>query len=229
MPLLSDLPLRLDVDAVLRGQGADPKILRQRTPRLVRIAERALEEGKKLLQPRVLFQHFVMKEFRHERILLEEGGNLSGKRLLQNLVGAQELIVLVCTVGKDLEDYASEVAGDDLVYSLALDGVGSAGVEALANAACAHFDARSKKEGRHTTIPLSPGMVGWSVEKGQPELFELINADKIGVYLSDRMVMDPRKSLSFVLGIGDQIETAERVCDICSLKETCRYQNHYAQ
>ena len=34
--------LNITVDAVLRGQGADPDIIRIRSPRLIRIAEEAL-------------------------------------------------------------------------------------------------------------------------------------------------------------------------------------------
>ena len=46
--------LKLDVDAVLRGQGADPVILRKRKPRLVDIAANALDIGIDLLRPQVI-------------------------------------------------------------------------------------------------------------------------------------------------------------------------------
>ena len=45
--------LNITVDSVLRGQGADPDIIRTRSPRLIDIAEGALAEALDLLDPEV--------------------------------------------------------------------------------------------------------------------------------------------------------------------------------
>lgn len=90
----------------------------------------------------------------------------------------------------------------DLVYALALDGLGSAGVESLANAACRQFEIEAEEQHLEATIPLSPGMIDWSVEEGQPQIFDLLPAEEIGVKLTPSWVMIPRKSLSMVMGIG---------------------------
>ena len=50
------LGTQLDTDQVLRGQGADPATLRARRPALVGVAERALQVGTPLLQPRVAYE-----------------------------------------------------------------------------------------------------------------------------------------------------------------------------
>jgi hypothetical protein len=78
-----------------------------------------------------------------------------------------------------------------------------------------------------TTIPLSPGMIGWSVAEGQSQIFALLDAAEIGVGLTEHGVMIPPKSLSMVLGIGPNMGTAGSTCDYCSMRETCRYQDHY--
>jgi hypothetical protein len=70
-------------------------------------------------------------------------------------------------------------------------------------------------------------MVGWPVEQGQPQIFDLLDADEIGVRLTESMMMVPRKSLTFVLGIGKKLIAGGRTCDYCSLKGTCRYRDHY--
>ena len=48
MPIWDTQELDFDVDAVLRGQGAEPLAIRQRSPRLVELAERALAEADSL-------------------------------------------------------------------------------------------------------------------------------------------------------------------------------------
>jgi hypothetical protein len=227
MTVLDKWDLRLDVDAVLRGQGADPAAIRRRSPQLVASARRALEEGDLLLQPRVITRRLRVEDLRHGQLKLEGDGRLSGGLLAQHMGGAQEVVLVLCTVGEALEQRTAEISKEDAVYGLALDGVGSAGVEALANAACALFEEEATKEECQATIPLSPGMVGWPVEQGQPQIFDLLDAGEIDVRLTESMMMIPRKSLTFVLGMGRELNSGGRTCDYCSLKETCRYQDHY--
>ena len=227
MTVLDKWDLRLDVDTVLRAQGADPAAIRKRNPRLVESTERALDEGSLLLQPRVETRRLFVEDLRHERIKLMGNGILSGELLAKHMGGAQEVVIILCTVGEGLERRAADVSKEDSVYGLALDAVGSAGVEALANAVCALFEEDATKEDCKVTIPLSPGMVGWPVEQGQPQIFDLLDTDEIGVRLTESMMMVPRKSLTFVLGIGKKLIAGGRACDYCSLKGTCRYRDHY--
>jgi len=227
MTVLDKWDLRLNVDAVLRGQGADPAAIRRRSPRLIEFSGRALEEGGPLLQPRVHACRLLVEDLRHDRLKLEGDGRLSGGLLARHMGGAQEVVIVLCTVGEALERRAAEVSREDAVYGLALDGLGSAGVEALANAACALFEEEATKEDCQVTIPLSPGMVGWPVEQGQPQIFDLLDAGEIDVRLTESMMMLPRKSLTFVLGMGRELISGGRTCDYCSLKETCRYRDKY--
>jgi hypothetical protein len=228
MPVLDEWPLTIDVDAVLRGQGADPAIIRQRSPGLVAVAQRALDEALPLFRPRVLYQRLPVEGLRHEQVLLPGEKRLRGTLLAQHLAGAAEVVLVLCTIGQAVERHASETWKDDIVHGLALDGAGSAGVEALANAACAHFENQAKETGMQASIPLSPGMVGWPTEQGQPQIFSILDPSEIGVQLTSSILMIPRKSLTFVLGVGERMLESARACDYCRLKETCRYQDHYA-
>ena len=48
--------LDINVDAVLRGQGADPDIIRSRSPRLIDVSEKAIETSLHLLEPQILVE-----------------------------------------------------------------------------------------------------------------------------------------------------------------------------
>jgi hypothetical protein len=227
MPEWKEEALEYDVDAVLRGQGAKPDVIRKRSPQLVKIAERALEEGRGLIQPRVIYEKYTVEKWLHETLLLEGGKKLKSPLLFQHLGPASYIVAIVCTVGSEIDEYISSVIGDDIVYALALDGVGSAAVEALANAACRFFEDEAKENGLQASIPLSPGMIDWDVEDGQPQIFNLVHSEEIGVELNPQFIMRPRKSLSMVQGFGAEMATAGRTCDYCAMRETCRYQDHY--
>jgi hypothetical protein len=227
MPVWNNTGLDFDVDAVLRGQGAEPEAIRKRSPRLVEIAERALEEGRALLQPQTLIRELDVKTLRHERLMLDSGSFLSGELISEHLGPAERVVLILCTIGDALEAHAAEVSKDNIVYGLALDGVGSAAVEALANEACKYFEDQAVQNGLQSSIPISPGMVGWPVDKGQPEIFSILEPEQIDVRLTEYGLMIPRKSLTMVLGFGPSMKTGGRTCDYCAMKETCRYQDHY--
>jgi hypothetical protein len=227
MPFWKNKDLDFDVNAVLRGQGADPEAIRKRSPRLVETAERALYEGQPLLEPQTLYRELDVDTLRHERLVLGDGFSLSGELVAEHLGPAARVILILCTVGKALETFAAEVSNNEIVFGLALNGVGSAAVEALANAACQYFEGQAEKLGLQSSIPISPGMLGWPVEVGQPEIFKILEPAQIDVHLTEYGLMMPYKSLTMVLGFGASMKTAGRTCDYCAMRETCRYQDHY--
>jgi hypothetical protein len=235
MPILDQWEIQLTTDQVLRAQGSDPDVIRSRKPRLVKSTEDAIVRGQPLLQPRVLFEKYQVKQLAHERLELispnADHGKyyLSGALIAQQLARTQSIIVMVCTFGSNLEEAVSNLFIFDPLIALALDGVGSAAVELLAIQACNYFENQLKNEGLNTTIPINPGMVGWPVDIGQPQIFSLLNSDEIHVSLTDSCMMVPNKSLSLVIGIGTDVSVLGTVCDYCSLKYICKYQNHHAK
>lgn len=228
MELRENLDLIYDVDAVLRGQGADAAILRARRPGLVKVAEKAIQESFSLLLPKVIYQEYEVEGVLHERILLQGGQKIDSKLLAQHLGGASRLIVILATIGEKLEEQVSKIWDADMVYALALDGAGSASVEALANAACLYFEKQAEQEKLEASIPFSPGMVDWTVGDGQPQIFNLLGEEGSIVNLTPSCIMIPQKSLTMIMGIGANLKSAGRACDFCSMRETCRYQDHYA-
>ena len=218
--------LEITVDAVLRGQGADPEILRARSPRLVEVAEKALSKTRDLLEPRVLIETFAVSSLKHDRLQLDNQQVLSGPLVSGHLAGAEEVLAVICTVGRAVDEYAEEVVAQDIVLALAVEGVGAAAVEALANAVCREVEREAESRGLRSTIPLSPGMIGWGVEEGQEIIFSLLQPSQIGVDLTPHHLMTPRKSLSMLIGLGETLDMDRRICDYCAMRETCRYQDH---
>jgi hypothetical protein len=234
MPILDVWELQLNIDQVLRAQGANPEEIRLRRPDLVNTIEKAISIGKHFLHPQVLYGKYHVVNFTHERLELDTGnlkpGNhfLSGKLISQQLAQAKEILILCCTIGAELDDHVASLFKIDPGLAIALDGVGSAAVETLAIQACNHFENQVKMDGLTTTIPINPGMIGWPVNQGQPQIFSLLDCEEIQVTITDSWMMVPMKSLSMVLGIGDNLISGGTPCEYCSLKVICKYQNHYA-
>jgi hypothetical protein len=235
MPILDKWDLSLTTEEVLRAQGADPESIRLRRPALVQSTVDAIANGISTLHPVVLYEKYSVKGLVHERLELEGvysdsvNSYLSGKLIAQHLARAQVVIIMLCTIGNELDETISSLFRIDPMKGLALDGVGSAAVESLAIQACNYFEAQAKADGFNTTMPLNPGMVGWPLDQGQPQIFTLLDSDQIQVSLTESCMMIPSKSLSMVLGVGRDVSQVGSSCDYCSLKGVCKYQNHYAK
>jgi hypothetical protein len=226
MPIIRDWELNVDADKVLWGQGADPAIVRARRPKLVEIAERAVEVGQGLLVPAVVYERYPVREHKHERLLLDQG-SLSGALVGSHLARASEVILAVCTVGEGLAELISRTFSSDPMLALALDGYASAMAQSLAEAACQRFEALAQAEELQAGTPLNPGMVGWPLEEGQMQIFSILDTNPIGVRLSEGGLMSPLKSVSLVVGLGKDMEAAGSACDLCAMSATCRYKHHY--
>ncbi len=215
----------IDADAVLRGQGADPERVRRRSPRLVGLAESAAREGPALLSPRVEWRRLRVLSRDGERLLLEGGAELSAPLVARRLSEAREVVAIVATIGRVLETAVDAMSARDLPRALALDAFGTAAVEALAAAARRRVGELAANEGLRATLPLGPGMRGWPLDPGQRQLFGLFGAAPAGVRLCAGSVMDPRKSLSMVVGLGRDVVEGGRTCDLCAAAGRCRHRD----
>jgi len=229
MAICREWTLEIDIDDILRSQGANPEIVRKRSPKLVQMAERALEGGWDLLAPVALYGTREVVEVRHEQVHLDDGTRLSGPLIGQHLASASSVHLAVCTIGSALEARVKELMPQDPAYALALDGLGSAVTESIANELCRSIEQEAASRDLQTTIPLSPGMIGWPVDIGQRQIFASLPAEEIGVSLTPNGLMIPMKSLTFVMGVGESLHQGEITCDYCSMAETCHYRAHYAQ
>lgn len=83
----------------------------------------------------------------------------------------------------------------------------------------------NKKEGLKMSRLLSPGSgrIGWEIEN-QELIFKNLDASKFGVSLKPSFAIDPPKSISFLIGLGEDITQPENVfsCEGCERVE-CSY------
>jgi len=224
--VIRDWQLNIDADMVLRGQGADPAVIRARKPRLVDIAERAVQEGATLIAPAAVYRFAPIETLQHERLILTDGVPLTGSLIAQHLAPARYIAMIVCTAGAAIDERIAALMPRDPAYALALDGLGTAAVEALGAELCVRMEQDAARMGHCTSVPIGPGMVGWPVEVGQPQIFSNLDTAVIGVTLTESAQMIPRKSTSLVLGFAPTPFEAGTPCDFCALRNTCRYQHH---
>jgi len=224
MTLLTDWKINLTEDDVLRGQGADPQTNRTSKPALQKAASAALHEGLGKLHPIVILRNIKVSEHRHDQIRLKDGKQLANPWLARRLAGAVQIAAAICTIGLELETLASSQLRENPLLGFALDGLGNAAVENLAQQVCTHIAEEAQAKGQQATTPFSPGEPDWPVEIGQPQIFSMLDPSQAGITLTSGGMMIPRKSLAFVIGLGPAMYQT-KLCDLCSMRETCRYRH----
>ena len=129
--------------------------------------------------------------------------------------------VLVCTLGAEFDRWMKQLSLRDMARAVMLDALGSAYVESACDTA---EDAiRARFPGKHLTDRFSPGYGDLPLAV-QPTLLTLAGANRIGVTLTDSMLMNPQKSVTAIVGIADQPQPARvRGCAYCTLNQSCQY------
>jgi hypothetical protein len=230
--MYQELSLNLTAEDILKAQGGDPSLIRKRKPKLYEIAKWAVREGNPLVDLKVIQKTYAIQRFVHEKLALKNADDnknyyLSGPLIARHLALAEEVTAIVCTIGESVETIAAEVMNSDPLHGWALDSFGSAAVELHSEKIYKNIESLANAKGKNTSFPLSPGMVGWPVEVGQRELFNLLEPSKIGVSLNDSYQMYPAKTLSLIIGTGRKGLNNGKTCDYCAMNATCQYQNHY--
>ena len=99
MPILEEWQLSIDVDQILKRQGADPNIVRDRSPQVVQYAEKSLVVGRSLIEPKLLYKRLTIEEISHEKLILNDGNSLTGRLITDHFAPASEILVILCTIG----------------------------------------------------------------------------------------------------------------------------------
>jgi hypothetical protein len=217
---IADVQLSLDAAHVLEGQGIP---FSQASSPLVATAEEVLDEVQELLAPAALYTILAVRDFEHQQVVLEGGATFSGPLVARALAGAPEVAVAVCSIGPVLDERVSALfAAGDPVRAMALDGAGTAAVKQLATMVGIRICDAVSARGWSVGMRASPGQEGWPIQQ-QRVLFGLVPGEKIGVQLTSSCLMLPRKSVSFVIGLGPDLRADSVPCDFCSKRERCQW------
>jgi len=90
-----------------------------------------------------------------------------------------------------------------------------------------HNEIRKVAEDNRVKITnrFSPGYCQWYVSE-QSKLFSLMPEDRLTVKLSDSSLMNPVKSVSGIIGIGEKVIFRDHDCLQCGMKD-CIFSNRY--
>ena len=165
-----------------------------------------------------LFESYEIESMDKESIRLKNGIVLESE-LLPDIFGRSfELGFIVATLkGYDELDAAEE----NMLNKLFLDNWGTAFIERADKRIMQSIAKNLEQDGLYVTNSFSPGQNNIPIEM-QTLIFDALDPGVIGVTLSDKFMMHPKKSVSGIFGIQrEKDERSIRPCDLCERRDAC--------
>jgi hypothetical protein len=137
-----------------------------------------------------------------------------------HLKGAEQIAIFVSTLGIAFDNWSKEISDqNNYLEAFVIDTIGAELVENTADWLENKIFETSIKNGKRISNRLSPGYCNWNVND-QHKLFALLPEKFCGISLNKSAMMNPKKSISGVIGIGENVKRLDYQCNICDL-ETC--------
>jgi hypothetical protein len=215
----------LDIDAVRTAPGREAVLESQEIPadarlprRIVELADRAAELYTSLAEPRGIYEEISAESF--GTVYRGEGGNAQPTPLEAIYPRAERLALFAVTLGPALSAEIGRLIEDNepaLAYML--DAIASRCADLAAGTLGSSYleslRVESRVGPRAVALPYSPGYCGWNIT-GQRALFRSLEPERIGITLNTSCLMQPLKSVSGVLVVGEpEIHDFDNDFDFC--------------
>lgn len=151
--------------------------------------------------------------------------NFQIKKIIFNQIKKSDSVaVFLCTAGEEIGTISRKAMQErDLLRGFIFDIIGSEIVEAAADLMQNELEKNAVFTGRKITNRYSPGYCSWDVSE-QHKLFQLVPDNFCGIRLTESALMDPLKSVSGFIGLGEDVKRYPYTCNVCDMKN-CIYRN----
>lgn len=169
-----------------------------------------------LCKIRYMYAIHETKLLPHNILVIQDKAFSVGKIIASYLENVTHVCSFIVTAGKEYDAYIQRLReSEDIVKEFVADSIGSVIAEACV-----------KKIGEqiqqihpfNQTLPYSPGYCGWNI-KEQKLFFELFPDDPVGVTLNTSYLMSPVKSISGIIGLGENLKPKPYHCELCTNKK----------
>lgn len=145
---------------------------------------------------------------------------LRGETAARMLESCGQAALLACTLGTRFDQLLSAAQARDMARAVILDACGSALVEQGCDEAEEELSARLP--GRYLTDRFSPGYGDLPLDLQRQLCAALDTPRRLGLYVTESLLLNPVKSVTAVIGISDRPQMARiRGCAYCQMRDRC--------
>ncbi len=199
---IGEAPIGIEPQEVLRYQGCRVPLAQVKED-IQSLVRSQISHSHRFIKPQAVYRFWPARLYPEGKVKIEGGSELSIGRGARKWTGLQYIALAICTVGTALEKEISRLFSvGEYAAAVMLDSVGTVAVESLADHVNDIICQQVLAEGLSLTHRISPGYGDWALEE-QKTVFALLPGDRIDVTLTGTCMMQPRKSVSFITGIGE--------------------------
>jgi len=188
------------------------------------LIKKIFKEAEEVSQIKAEFVVFDSVTFNNEDKSIDiKGINFQVKKIVFGQIKKSEAIaIFLCTAGTEIGIRSRRAMQEkDLLTGYVYDVIGSEIVEAAADMMQNELEKTMLSIGKKITNRYSPGYCDWYVAE-QHKLFQLVPDNFCGIRLTESALMDPVKSVSGIIGIGEYVRHNAYTCSLCDMKD-CIY------
>lgn len=127
--------------------------------------------------------------------------SVSSAKLAKNLAGCKEAALFAATTGVEIDRLIARYGKLSPVKALLFQALGAERIETLCNAFCKDIE---REYGGYARPRFSPGYGDLPLET-QRQIFRVLDCErKIGLTLTDSLLMSPTKSVTAFMGLGEK-------------------------
>ena len=166
------------------------------------------------LRNEVQARHALQKhacEILEDGVLLDCGVKFTSKDLAKHLAGCKEVLLLAATLGAKVDIAVRRLALESVSEGAAAQAVAATIIEGY----CDEVQERVESD-VYQRPRFSPGYGDWNLSE-QRKLFAILECEKkLGLTLTDGLMMAPSKSVTAVIGLSDRVECLWKKCLQCN-------------
>ena len=188
------------------------------------LIEELLKESEEISKIKAQYSIFIDVKFNNENKSVEIKNVVFDikKIVFSQIKKSDSVAIFLCTAGEEIGIRSRKAMQErDMLRGYIYDVIGSEAVEAAADLMQDDLEKAAKSIGLKITNRYSPGYCDWNVAE-QHKLFELMPDNFCGIRLTDSALMDPEKSVSGIIGIGENVRFNPYTCGLCNMKD-CVY------
>ncbi len=201
--VLNNIPFKIEEKKVLRELRIPRSIETLKDINEEHIAKdikNAIDLAYSLIRGAACYRTFKVEEVKGDRVVIPESDSMfRGENMLRLLKKCDYATLLVCTIGETIVKKIEVLTRSSLADAYYLERVAAWMADYMAEYVGTIIETEIRKNGFEPTFRYAAGYGDWGLE-AQSEIMRLTEAEKIGVSITESFIMEPRFSVSAVIG-----------------------------
>lgn len=184
--------------------------------------KQSFKKLEKIQQSKVIYQKLPLIKKTDKVIISTPSCQTKSKDLIKLFKHSASCIVMAATLGYAVDIEIHRLQKIDMLEAMILDACASAYIEIVCDKAELNI-MKDLEEGTYLTMRFSPGYGDVPLSLNKAILNFLMAQKRIGLSLTETLMLLPTKSVTALLGLSNQKENRAKSCVNCTLVTTCIY------